>query len=77
VKKSIYRGKTNTATVTLYRKLETFIPRNERGLVSSFHIYVSVIDLYIPRIGPRHADRSWECINRSKTHESGNLETEH
>ncbi len=49
-----------------------------RGLSPCFHIQVSVSDLYIPRIGPHiscsriRADRSWEYINCSQTHECGN-----
>ncbi len=49
-----------------------------RGLSLNFHIHVSVSDLYIPRIRPHipcssiQADRSWEYINRSQTHECGN-----
>jgi hypothetical protein len=37
----------------VYRKFETYIPRNEklRGLVPSFYNYVTVSDLYIPTIG--------------------------
>jgi hypothetical protein len=45
--------------------------------VPNFHIHVSVIDLYIPKIGPHiflqeKANRSWEYINRSQAHECGN-----
>jgi hypothetical protein len=41
------------------------------------HIYVSMGDLYISRIGPHlfsaaeWADRWWENINHSQTHECG------
>jgi hypothetical protein len=45
------------------------------GLVQNFHINVSMSDLYIPTIGPPIGeDRSWEWINRSQIHESGNWE---
>ncbi len=38
---------------TLQPKSHLWIPEKElRGLSSNFHIYVSVSDLYIPRIGP-------------------------
>ncbi len=45
--------------------------------ISDFHIHVSLSNLYISRIGPqiscsRKADRWWEYINRSQTHECGN-----
>jgi hypothetical protein len=44
-----------------------------------FHIHVSVSDLYIPSIDLRillqeNVGRSWEYINRSQTHECGNLD---
>ncbi len=44
-----------------------------------FQINVSVSDLYIhtidlPILLQEYADRSWENINHSKTHESGNLD---
>jgi hypothetical protein len=49
-----------------------------RGLSHSFHIHVSVSDLYIPRIGPHiflQKNRNIDCgeyIDRSQTHECGN-----
>ncbi len=52
-----------------------------RGHCPNFHIHMSVSDLYeyIPTIDlPTllqeilYVDRSWEYINRSQTHESGN-----
>ncbi len=48
-----------------------------RVLSPNYHIHVSVSDLYIPKIGSRipaavYADRSWEYINGSQTHECGN-----
>jgi hypothetical protein len=49
-----------------------------RGLSPSFHIHVSVSDLFSPRIGPhisssrQKADPSGEYIIRSQTHECGN-----
>ncbi len=48
-----------------------------RGLSHNFYFHVSVSDLLIPRICPHisctiQADRSWEYINRSQTHERGN-----
>jgi hypothetical protein len=44
-----------------------------RGLSPNFHIHVSVIDLYIPRIGPHIS-----CIiNLSQIYECRNRETEH
>jgi hypothetical protein len=47
------------------------------GLVPYFYIHVPSHDIYIPMIGPRRTDRSWEYINRSQIHECGNWETEH
>ncbi len=55
---------------TLQRNPIYVLPEKElRGLSPNFHIYVSVSDLYIPRIGPhiflqQKADRLWEYINR-------------
>ncbi len=64
----------------LQRKYLYVFPEKElRGLSPNFHIYVSVSDFLIPRIGPhiflqqnRQADRSWEYKNRSQTDECGN-----
>jgi hypothetical protein len=54
-----------------------FPEKELRGLSSNFHIYVPVTDLYFqdrskyfPATG--QADRSWEYVNRSQTHECGN-----
>ncbi len=65
-----------------YRKFKTNILRKEfHGHCPNFHIHVSVSDLYeyIPTIDLPilmqeilYVDRSWEYINRSQTHESGN-----
>jgi hypothetical protein len=49
-------------------------------LSPSSYTYISVRDLYISRISPPillqgdtvYVDRSWEYLNRSKTHECGN-----
>jgi hypothetical protein len=49
-----------------------------RGLVPNSNIHISVSDLNIPTIGlpillqEKKVDRSWESINRSQIHESGN-----
>jgi hypothetical protein len=54
-----------------------------RGLSPNIHIYVSVSDLSIPRIGPliwlqqNMTDRSWKYINLSQMYECRNWETEH
>jgi hypothetical protein len=50
-----------------------------RGLVSNFDIYVSVSNLYIPRIGLFGYSKMGKPvdINRSQIHECGNWETEH
>jgi len=44
-----------------------------RGLNPNFHIHVSVSDLLILLAG-KYVGRSWEYLNRSQTHECGNLE---
>ncbi len=46
------------------------------GLVPNFYIHVSLSDLCIYSHNWSSADRSWEYINRSQIHESGNWETE-
>jgi hypothetical protein len=64
---------------TLQRKshlLYVFLFWELCGISPNFHIHVSMSDLYVPRIGPhiscnRIADRLWEYINRSQTHECG------
>jgi hypothetical protein len=52
-----------------------------RGLGPIFHIHVSVIDLYIPRVGTHiscsRIDRSWKYINLSQIYDCRNWETEH
>jgi hypothetical protein len=54
-------------------KTKQIFPENElRGHSSSFYIYVSMSDLYIPMIDlllllQEYVHRSWEHINRSQT----------
>jgi hypothetical protein len=46
---------TSIQLTALYRKSKLCIPRNEMcGLVPNSYIYVSVSDLYIPRLGLPH-----------------------
>jgi hypothetical protein len=46
-----------TWTIALYRKFETYFLRMKlRGLIPHFHIHLSVSDLYITKIGPRHTN---------------------
>jgi hypothetical protein len=55
-----------------------FPEKEMRGLSSNFYIYVSVSDLYIPRIRPHiflqqnRQTEWWEYINCSQTHECAN-----
>jgi hypothetical protein len=61
-----------------------FPEKEMRGLITNFHIHVSVRDLYIPRIGPHIKSCGrigrpiiLEYINRSQTHECGNWDGVH
>jgi hypothetical protein len=56
---------------------QIFPEKEYLGLSLNFHIHVSVNELYIPMMGLPfllgiYVDRSWEYINCSQTHESGN-----
>ncbi len=59
--------------------------RNCMATVPSFHIHMSVSDLYIPTIdmpilnsvARKYVVRSWEYINHSQTHECGGTEAAH
>ncbi len=73
-------GRTGTGRIHCNKNLiYVFLFWELCGLSPNFHIHVSVSELYIPRIGPHIScsrigtvDRSWECINRSQTHECRN-----
>ncbi len=57
--------------------LKQIFPEKEyQGLSPNLHVHVSVSELYMPMMGLpvllEEICRSWEYINRSKTHECGN-----
>ncbi len=68
----------HTAKTQYTENSKQLLPENElRGHSPNFHIHVPVSDLYIPTIdlpspAGKYVDQSWECINRSQTHECGN-----
>jgi hypothetical protein len=62
---------------TLYRKFETYIPRNETARSRYKFQHSCICERFICSQDQSLADRSWEYINRSQIHECCNWETEH
>jgi hypothetical protein len=64
---------------TLYRKVETYISRNQTAQPRSpfLNSFICERFIYSHDDGSRQTDRGNICKNRSQIHECGNWETEH
>ncbi len=79
-RKSLKKSKGQHSAKTTAENSKQIFPEKElRGLSPNFHDHVYVRDLNIPTIDlpillQETADRSWEYINHSQTHEYGEAE---